>query len=105
MSRTHGDVYYVNIHTGESQYERPTEGAPTHQPPTPRSINKHDDDDAADGGVDGWEASKAALAAAEAAADAAVARCVLLRANRPMGILVDDIDPDLSVYLQVAGEC
>ena len=75
VSRTHGDVYYVNIHTGESQYERPTEDAPEKAPETPRSINSHDDGDDVVEAADGWEASKKALAAAGAAAAAAVAQC------------------------------
>ena len=91
VSRTYGDVYYVNVHTGETQYEKPTKPASTEQPPTPRSINAEmrgefvappptgeveGDGKAEGGGVDEdqWEASKRALAAAEAAAEAAIAK-------------------------------
>jgi hypothetical protein len=93
VSRTYGDVYYVNVHTGESQYDKPTKPASTEQPPTPRSINAEmrgefvapppagegegeGDGKAEGGGVDEdqWEASRRALAAAEAAAEAAIAK-------------------------------
>ncbi len=79
VSRTYGDIYYVNQNTGESQYERPTEPAPTEAPATPRSINAemrdHDRQLAHDEqSEDHWEASKRALAAAEEAAELAIAR-------------------------------
>lgn len=93
VSRTYGDVYYVNKNTGESQYERPTEPAATEAPATPRSINAEmrDNDRLLAGEEqleDHWEASKRALAAAEAAAEAAIAREALEKRHffAPYGI-------------------
>jgi hypothetical protein len=82
VSRTYGDIYYVNQNTGESQYERPTEPAPTEAPATPRSINAEMRDhdrlqSRNEQSEDHWEASKRAVAAAEAEAEAAIAREVL----------------------------
>ena len=65
VSRTHGDTYYVNVLTGHSQYERPTEPAPAENEPSFEGER-----DTFREGEDRWEESKQALAAAEAAAQA-----------------------------------
>ena len=56
VSRTHGDTYYVNVLTGHSQYERPTEPAPAENEPSFEGER-----DTFREGEDRWEESKQAL--------------------------------------------